>query len=491
MQASLESRCNQFMNVPFSSKETTTLKTARPLHGFFGLLRKEEAAVILSSEKQKNSFLTFYDADTQDYILGRFWAPNQIEFNTLENVSGDLTACRSCGWKPLSASSYFFRRMKKDNAPRDKGLVYESDGQIRSIIESAILQQPFFENFANNPSEESKQGYFPCVLVTDKKIDYLVMISDGKIKIIRDQKIVIAYGNKKTCHKFVNLRKGKSITLASFSDIEAVKEEKKKLKVVRRECKEFNKGLQRQFHRIFSYPLGGSYFYLTHYYPTDLINTLLDRDKEKVLRMLKGFQSIIELLAYCHKLGIAHNDVKADNVLVEGDVHTLIDWEYVALESQKLWEFSTGCKGSYFYLTEHDSDLIVRKRILQDLNIQGRFFSPQEVDQIKKETISRMKQKDVFGVGVTLFAICTGLFPYNKGKGLFPDISRPWNKSRLEIELERHGFSPSAIDTVSNLLDQMLKPIPSERISMSEVQKIYGSILSDLEGEITEDEKKK
>jgi len=137
-------------------------------------------------------------------------------------------------------------------------------------------------------------------------------------------------------------------------------------------------------------------------------------------------------LLYCHKRGVSHKDVKLENICIDKRLRTtLIDFGFC--------EFATPDQKSIRWdgTPEYASPEVL-------LNLP---FNPQK--------------SDVYSLGVVLFILLTGLFPFELKKRC--KILRRGGKPRVDWSKE---YYPALSEAVKDLLDKMLETEPEKRIDL-------------------------
>ena len=165
----------------------------------------------------------------------------------------------------------------------------------------------------------------------------------------------------------------------------------------------------------------------------DLLNRVLQKalGEAKVKRM--AFK-ILHALAYVHSLGIVHNDIKPDNILI---TNTRFHGDNVVLA-----DFGLACE-------------------LDNTGLATGFFGTECYSAPEKLAgLPYGTAVDIWALGVTLFACLFGLMPYND-ETMVQEINSGLPILRSGI---LNHISPDAAD----LILKMLSTDPSERISAME-----------------------
>jgi len=166
------------------------------------------------------------------------------------------------------------------------------------------------------------------------------------------------------------------------------------------------------------------------------------------------FKQIMDGLDHSHKHGVAHRDIKLENILIDSHQNIkLIDFGlsvYVdspALKSDKMDLCDYVC-------AHHEDDQILSTDFVGSDN----FVAP---EILKHQPYCPFKS-DVWSAGVVLFCLLYGKFPWN-------------HDARVDV-LKRTGVHPKLTlphshvsDSAKNLLVNMLQLDPKQRISLKDV----------------------
>jgi serine/threonine protein kinase len=172
----------------------------------------------------------------------------------------------------------------------------------------------------------------------------------------------------------------------------------------------------------------------------DLFGLLESRDfhplEEKETKKLMA--QIVDALIHCHNNGVAHRDIKLDNLLV--------DW-------------SGNIKLIDFGLCSIDEDLCT------DFVGSPEYVAPEVIQQIPHSGY----KADVFSLGMVLYCMLFGQFPFIPDQRLqmvalgLPHPTLEWPDKQL-------NFPAFVSKSAKELLIQMLEVDPTKRISMEEVK---------------------
>ena len=163
-----------------------------------------------------------------------------------------------------------------------------------------------------------------------------------------------------------------------------------------------------------------------------LLNTLkIKRCLSESMICYLSYQ-ILEGLNYCHRCKVAHMDIKPQNIVVDDYLNAkLIDFSisinYKNKEPNE--KIKIPFKGTPFYMSYevYNSDIIEYKNI---------------------------NKIDIYALGVFLFNIAFGCYPYNLNKEDEKDITKIKEKLKGKLEIKnRNNYSSYFIDFISKLLE--------------------------------------
>ena len=166
--------------------------------------------------------------------------------------------------------------------------------------------------------------------------------------------------------------------------------------------------------------------------------------------IIKIMTQIIEAVKYCHDKGIIHRDIKLDNILIDRD------------KNIKLTDFGL-C-----IVKEKSSD-----RFYEEVGTV-RYTAP---ELLNKEGYD--ESVDIWGIGVILFLLLTGKYPFNGSKrsSIFRRIRRK------HIDYERYGLDEDEI----YLLKRLLCKTPHYRILLDDIMKTQWFSNTDKDREKSEE----
>jgi len=156
---------------------------------------------------------------------------------------------------------------------------------------------------------------------------------------------------------------------------------------------------------------------------------LMEKEARQVVRQ------IAKSLQFCHKQGVAHKDIKLENVMVDKKLHTtLIDFGFCEVCQDKI-SLSNRFDGTLDYMP------------------------PEELLHIPFDPF----KADVFALGVLMFVCLTGKFPFD-----WKDRYKSLCCGRIpSLNLESKEFRELS-KPARELLLGMLRPIPDERFTLAE-----------------------
>merc|ERR1719359_1585275 len=168
------------------------------------------------------------------------------------------------------------------------------------------------------------------------------------------------------------------------------------------------------------------------------------------------FNQMLDGVAYCHLAGVAHRDLKLENVLLnEAGVVKLIDFGL-----------------SHVYPRDKAAGTIDRSRPLRDVCGSKSYAAPEVLAAQGYDGFAA----DMWSLGVCLFAMLSGFFPLDEAS------ANDWRYPKL-VEAQRVGRSTTGVvygwykrsakhlsKEVVHLLDGLLTLDPSRRLTMADVR---------------------
>jgi len=141
------------------------------------------------------------------------------------------------------------------------------------------------------------------------------------------------------------------------------------------------------------------------------------------------FKPLVQAVLFLHSKGVIHRDLKPDNIIYDQttDVTKLIDFELST-------HFEKGSKLSQRSGTIHYLSPEVRRQ-----NYEG-------------------PESDAWSLGVTLYVMLTGQFPYSN--------EELWSHSEESKDLK---LGPNCSDLVVDLVKQLLRQDPLKRLTVSQI----------------------
>ncbi|XP_007896091.1 testis-specific serine/threonine-protein kinase 2-like [Callorhinchus milii] len=149
---------------------------------------------------------------------------------------------------------------------------------------------------------------------------------------------------------------------------------------------------------------------------------------ERVARQI--FKQITEALKYCHDLGIAHRDLKCENILL------------ITENCPKLSDFGFACSDDCSSSTFCGSPAYAAPEILN-----GEVYNPFKAD--------------IWSLGVILYLMVTGCMPFNDN-----DLSK---LVKLQAQALKFPPTPCLTACCQNLIIKMIKKDPAERSSINNI----------------------
>jgi serine/threonine protein kinase len=162
----------------------------------------------------------------------------------------------------------------------------------------------------------------------------------------------------------------------------------------------------------------------------NLLTMILNGRLQKISEVQRVFKQVLQGVKYLHDHHIAHGDIKPENVVFDSHGNAkLIDLGY--------------CK---------------EKRIGSDLDKSGtlRYAAPEILSQGKYNTHSA----DVWALGILLFVMATGRFPYASDKD--------WVIKQL-IQTGKLSMHPNMEDNVADLFKKMTTVDPADRCTVEQL----------------------
>jgi EAL domain-containing protein (putative c-di-GMP-specific phosphodiesterase class I) len=194
---------------------------------------------------------------------------------------------------------------------------------------------------------------------------------------------------------------------------------------------------------------------------------LSDYDPEKLGEfeadsVFHAFKTIASILREAHNKGFVHHNICPDNILIDSDGNV------------KIQDFFIN-RVTYNYESENDSDF----------SVSPYYISPEKVEKNCEE-----EKGDIFSLGVMLFYILTGKYPFdgdNDNSIIYSRIKRP----KLSTNAN-HGVQykePVSIDSIrkdiapeyAELINSMLQPYPIKRPTAAKIVTMLNLIEATIE----------
>ncbi|KAL9230303.1 hypothetical protein vseg_005675 [Gypsophila vaccaria] len=171
----------------------------------------------------------------------------------------------------------------------------------------------------------------------------------------------------------------------------------------------------------------------------DLYTKILLEGKLNDILARKLFQQLITAVDFCHSRGVCHRDLKLENILIDSSDEKL-----------KLADFGLATLPG----EDHDND-----------SSNGVLYTPcgafaYMAPEIVKGERYDGRKSDIWSCGVILFALVVGYPP-------FQDENRM--RMMWKIRVGKYEFPLNLCEEVKGLIQKILVPKPSERITMFEI----------------------
>ncbi|HLW68355.1 MAG TPA: serine/threonine-protein kinase [Gemmataceae bacterium] len=144
-------------------------------------------------------------------------------------------------------------------------------------------------------------------------------------------------------------------------------------------------------------------------------------------------------LAHAHARGILHRDLKPANILITDDGEPMLLDFNLALNVQQTPTSKARMGGTLPYM------------------------APEQLAAFRKgERISDVRC-DLYAIGMMLYELMTGIFPYKVPKGKLPDVAEFMAKDRQAIVPDPRRINPAISPAVASIVKKLLAPNPAER----------------------------
>jgi len=137
----------------------------------------------------------------------------------------------------------------------------------------------------------------------------------------------------------------------------------------------------------------------------DLMDYLLTKDRLNEEDCRQIFREVCKAVHYCHSKGIAHLDLKSDNILLKVN-------QFGDIESIKICDFGFA----------YPWDVNNQNSSLLQFNSKIGTKEYQSPECNKPSKPSPVDKSDIWSLGVILFSTITGLFPFIEKKGVISKI---------------------------------------------------------------------
>ncbi|PRP85071.1 hypothetical protein PROFUN_07255 [Planoprotostelium fungivorum] len=169
----------------------------------------------------------------------------------------------------------------------------------------------------------------------------------------------------------------------------------------------------------------------------------------------KLFRRIVKSLLFMHRNGIAHKDIKLENVRREDETFKLINLQVLIDKKANMATLIDFGLCNIF-----DPKAFPHEELSMDFSGSKEYCAP----EILSGRPFRPTKADVWSLGVTIFANLFGVFPFSKRHR-----KDAQGNIRLEINFP-HSDTTLVSSAARDLLSQMLDNDPMTRISMSGVK---------------------
>ena len=173
--------------------------------------------------------------------------------------------------------------------------------------------------------------------------------------------------------------------------------------------------------------------------------TVLKTFSESMLCFLAS--QILDGLEYCHNCKIAHMDIKPENIVVDEFLNfKIIDFSY-----------------SFNYKNKEPNEIIKLPFIGTDL------YMPLEILESEKIICKDLNKVDLYSLGVTLYNLAFGCYPYNLSVDDEKEtVVKKLKKEKLILD-KRAGFSSYFLEFLSLLLEKNI----IKRLNLYEAKEHY------------------
>ena len=196
-------------------------------------------------------------------------------------------------------------------------------------------------------------------------------------------------------------------------------------------------------------------FIFMEYCPDGSIFKKLQTQKKPIseLNAKVWFSQILGALSYCHSKGIAHRDIKLDNILLNPDLDALLtDFGFSTLAAKK------------------------NNDIMRDTTCGHPAYMAPEVFAETKIWPYDAKAADMYSMGVCLFEMLNFDKPFDQNLAVTQPLQYVVKQRNREYRF--HGPIDKTLSThVKELLNQLLDPNPSTRITSDQALIHKGIVL--------------
>jgi len=191
-------------------------------------------------------------------------------------------------------------------------------------------------------------------------------------------------------------------------------------------------------------PLSVSYILMEYARHGDFADLIANKKLPKNDKLVRTyFAQLVSGLQYLHHNGVAHLDLKLDNLLLGQDYQL------------KISDFDFSIQVGQDFFTDHAGVINYR------------------APEMKQRRCTNFKSADIYSAGIILFLLKTGLLPYAeegnpRGQALYRLLLEGKEKEFWELQETREGM-PKLEDSFKKLFMSMVNPDFKKRITVDEI----------------------